>query len=105
MKKVGISLVVMVVLLSVMGCSQKEVSSREEALYATKELPGCKEIIYCLSVRGTDDIILPNYYFHIGGSKSLYRVAYIVVYKDNKDSIKMAVWDDKRPPQQVEVEK
>ena len=106
MRKIGLAvavMVVLVVLLSVMGCSKKEVSSREEALYATRELSGHKETVYYFSVKGYGSSPFLQDAFYIAGSKSCYRAAHVVLYKDNNDSIKIAIWDDQRPPQQIEI--
>jgi len=97
-----IVLVIVAVALSVMtGCGKREFSSKEEAMYATRELPEFKEITHYLSVKGLDDSLLLSDTFRIGGSKSSYRKAHIIVYKDIRDSIEVVIWDDKRPPQKI----
>ncbi len=107
MKKIGIGLAVMAIMmmvsLSVTGCSSREYSSREEAIYATRELPEFKRIVYYLSVKGSNDVLLPGDTFHISGSKFSYRAVHIVVYEDIRDSIKMVIWDERRPPRKIEV--
>ena len=99
--------VVAVVALSIAGCiGKKEVSSLEEALYATKALPEYGEIISYVSIEGYDSKVtgFSQEAFSVGNSKEhYYRAAHVVIYKDKRDSTQVIVWDDQRPPQRIKL--
>jgi len=92
----------MVVLFSVAGCVGRETSSKEEALYATRALPECREIIHYISVMGKEDVILRQDSLLVNGIGPFRRV-HVVVYVDDKEKTQVATWDDQRPPQRIRV--
>ena len=105
MKKIGIGLAVMAIMavaLSVVGCGHKEVSSREEALYATRAMPECKDVLYYLSIVGKKDMVLRDDVFFVSGFGPFLQV-HVVSYRDDRGSTQVVVWDDKRPPQQIKM--
>ena len=103
MKKIIIiCLAVMAVSLSVMGCGHKEVSSKEEALYATRTMPEYREVLYYLFMEGKKNKFLRDDVFFVSGYGPFLRV-HVVSYRDNRGFTQVVVWDDKRPPQQIKM--